>query len=330
MIVPAEIEQVYSNLRPLLLSVGAKAETLLRGIANNAGGRFGGVRLKPTESLYMKLERDGASLALPAITDLVAATIVIPDRSKISVVETAIFEAFDKVQVTPRKTLKPESFPYDDRHVIVRLKADYPDALPAESAVNIEVQIKTEMQAASSAITRELSYKSRALSWGKARLAGQLRALVEVADALLAAIGNNQPEPAEEDEYFASKNELLAELEQSFPEDELPSDRRRFLGVVYDMQKDCRPALATPELGDLLRHERNGSIREAQSLSIVQKIFLILLSENRLGTLENGVLKLPGKRAYVVTEFMEALCPLAKQIPADRRMQILAGFDVPA
>jgi hypothetical protein len=76
------------------------------------------------------------------------------------------------------------------------------------------------------------------------------------------------------------------------------------------------------ELGSLLRDTHHATIREAQSLSVVQKIFLMLLADGKLGNPQDEAFRLLGKRSYMVTELMEALCPAAKRVPADRRLMI--------
>jgi hypothetical protein len=153
---------------------------------------------------------------------------------------------------------------------------------------------------------------------------------VEVADNLLATIESSQDEDLDTtgSGFFTTKNELLRELERSFPANELPDDRRRFAGIIEAIQKDCKPRPSTSELGNILRADQHIAIREAQSLSIIQKVFLILLAENRIGTLEGEKLQIWGSRAYMITGVMEALLPLSRFIPAARRLQVSAEFPV--
>jgi len=332
MIVPGEFELVYNRLHPMLVEIQEAVELLARGAANEVGGRFLSARVKPAESLYLKLERDGENISLIDIEDLVAATIVISNKSFLRKAETAIRERFDEVETKPEKTRRPEEFIYDDRHMIVRLKQLLNPAFPAQTKVKIEIQIKTEMQAASSAVSRELSYKPRVLSWSRARLASQIRALVDVADDLLRLIDEDRgedgtgPVPDTNQAYFDEKNRILTELEKSFPAAELPDDRRRLVGVVQSILRDCRPKLRPEEFGDLVRAPQHQTIREATSLSVTQKIFLILLSEKRLTEQRGDDIELYGNRCYLVTSTMEALCPASRAIPPGRRMKI----DAPA
>lgn len=216
--------------------------------------------------------------------------------------------------------------------MIVRLRQLLNPAFPAQTKVKIEIQIKTEMQVASSAVSRELSYKPRVLSWSRARLASQIRALVDVADDLLRLIDEDRDEdgtravPDTNQAYFDEKNKILTEIEKSFPVAELPDDRRRLVGVVQSILRDCRPKLKPEEFGDLLRASQHKTIREAASLSVTQKVFLILLSEKRLTEQRGGDFELYGNRCYLVTSTMEALCPASRAIPPGRRMKI----DAPA
>lgn len=88
MIVPGEFELVYNGLHPMLVEVQEAVELLARGAANEVGGRFLSARVKPAESLYLKLERDGENISLIDVEDLVAATIVISNKSFLRKAET--------------------------------------------------------------------------------------------------------------------------------------------------------------------------------------------------------------------------------------------------
>jgi ppGpp synthetase/RelA/SpoT-type nucleotidyltranferase len=318
MIVPGEFKAAYDKLTDLLIPIRTQAETLLRGAAVASGAEFFDVRVKPLESLYLKVEKEGKAFDFSKQDDLVAGTLIVSNKSMIAATQAAVLELFDEVMTLASKVSKPSQFIYDDRHIIVRLRTNPIDISQPPPPVRIEVQIKTRMQLASSAVTRELSYKPKKLSWSRERLASQIRALVEVADDLLQKIeqGESGGSDVESDE-MATKNRLIAELAICFGEEELSSDRRRLSDVILKIFADCNTKITIEEFGNLAREDRHQPIREALSLSLVQKTFLILLSSDKLTTSKGN---LRGDRCYLITDFMEALCPLAKQVPAARRM----------
>ncbi len=243
MIVPSALQQLYNDISALMMEFKARAEPLLRGAARAAGGRFVEGRVKPIESLLLKLHKDARLPALAEMDDIFAATVVVPNTTCIPLLEDELRANFAIERKSELKTNRPEEFIYDDLHLFLRLNTP----LLEEKFLKIlfELQVKTEMQFASAMVTRALAYKTGSLSWIKTRLASRIRALVEMVDEFLARIAES-PEEGEDDhstsyKLFADRNRIIAVCRQCFSESELPEDMRR-LSVIVDNHLLALPA----------------------------------------------------------------------------------------
>jgi hypothetical protein len=174
-------------------------------------------------------------------------------------------------------------------------------------------------------VTRALAYKTKSLSWVKTRLASRIRALVEMVDELLARIAE-APEDGEDDlsasyRLFADRNHIITVCRQCFSEAELPEDMRRLSVIVNDQLRQCQPRANIEELRALLLADSFRAIREAQSISVVDKIFIALYKANRI-TADFREGKLYGDKAYLITTEMTVLCPELAAISENRRITL--------
>lgn len=323
MTVPSGFAQAYNRVIPVLERLQAKCDLLLRGVARSVEGRYYS-RIKPPESLLMKIERDGPEKPFEEIEDLFAATIVVPNSTLVQRVDEGISELFEIVKMVPPKTRAPEEFIYDDRHLILKLRQEPGREDPELASIRFELQIKTEMQAAASAVSRELGYKTRWLSWAKARLASRIRALVEMADDLLArlveSLEDAKEPPEERYEMFANRNRIIQILEQTLAPEQMPEDRRRLAITVEKYLELCKPKTSPEELKQMIEDDKYAKVREAISLTAAGSVFIVLFMEGRLADNPADPLSLHGKRRYLITNEMIDFCPPLRQIPESRRV----------
>jgi hypothetical protein len=161
----------------------------------------------------------------------------------------------------------------------------------------------------------------------KARFASRVRALVETVDDLLRRMAA-EPDPDPEqspDAYrsFAERNNIVVRLRKWFAESELLEDRRRLAVVIEDYMKECQPPLVTlDDLSRMLSREEYRPIVEATSLSVPQKIFIILVREGSLLATRGDPSTLRGRRRYLIIREMLDVCPELRFVPADRRVRI--------
>ena len=324
--VPGEFQEGYNRVLPRLEKLRVRCNTLLGGLAASVGARLVDARIKPVESALLKTEKDGPARPFQEIEDLLAATIVVRNESLIPKVEEAVGKVFRVVASVPPKTKRPEEFVYDDRHLIIALTQEPAEFDPELEGLLIELQLKTELRAAAATVSRELVYKSRWLQWQRARWASRIRALVEMVDHLLDElaldVGEGNFAPPEEFQPFARRNEIIGVLIECLGANALPHDRRRLAVTVDGYLSQCKPRVSAETLRQVLGSPVHTLIREAESLSPAQKVFIVLFREGNLLGTPGDPASLLGERRYLITREMEDLCPELRRVPQGRRVRL--------
>jgi ppGpp synthetase/RelA/SpoT-type nucleotidyltranferase len=155
--------------------------------------------LKTAESFYVKAQsrRWGA-----VNEDIFACTIVVENASQIQEV-VKLLESFFRVcyrrpKIQGITCKQPELFVFDDLRLYLRLKER--DSNLEISDLIFECQVKTFLQHAWSIATHDLIYKPKELlAWANARVAYQVKAMLEHAEVAISAIDS------------ISKSELLSQ-----------------------------------------------------------------------------------------------------------------------
>lgn len=145
-------------------------------------------RVKELPSIAAKLQQ-GRFESWADLDDLVAFTIVVPTRSHESPVQAWLSEHFEHHTTRSRETAEkaPDTFRFDAVRWYGRV-AESSVVLPEQEPFRrflFEVQVKTVFEDAWSVITHDVVYKGDDPSWGRARLASQLKAAVEQIDELV-------------------------------------------------------------------------------------------------------------------------------------------------
>ncbi|MET0395814.1 MAG: hypothetical protein ABW277_03230 [Longimicrobiaceae bacterium] len=203
-------------------------------------------RIKPIESFAQKLETGRVDDAT-ALEDFFACTLVVENRAAIQEAREFV-ERFCEIQYQrppdPQTTFKrPEAFSFDDLRLYVRLKATGPEEPITE--VLFEIQIKTFLQYAWGIATRDLIYKGDQISWGKARLAYQIKAMFEHAEISIAEVEAISTSGAltVTDQDTQEQNRVLEWLREGWDPDRLPQDRRRLVSTLLQITKGMHLSL---------------------------------------------------------------------------------------
>lgn len=325
MIPPGELVEAYNRHYPDLVKLKSKVDPLLNGIAREVGGRYVKARVKPLESLLLKIERDSPELPFDEIEDLVAATIVVRNPSLLEVAEQLVGEQFQVVEEVEPRTRKPTEFIYDDRQLLLALLEEDIEGINLPSHT-FELQIKTELQAAAASISRDLDYKPRWLTWARSRLASSLRALVEMADTLLDQLAeqadNEQKPPPQKYKPFDARNEIIRVLENNLPDEQLPEDRRRLSIIVERMLDQCEPKVTANDLENFLLKGDYEKVSNASSITAAGSVFIILVLEGRLASVPGDPESLRGRQRFLITQEMIDICPVLASTPSDRRIRL--------
>lgn len=232
------VRRLYDEQLGLNQLVEARVRQLFEG--SKPEGWFYRGRIKPVESFAQKLET-GRGGEPQAQEDFFACTLVVENRTAISEAYAFVERFCDVVERRPRNPeqthKRPEAFPFDDLRLYARLKAIGPDEPVTE--VLFEVQIKTFLQHAWSIATRDLIYKGDRVSWGKARVAYQVRAMLEHAEVSIAEVEAIAGSEAlhMEDAETRDRNRMLDWFTDRWQPEQLPQDRRRLVDTLREIAR---------------------------------------------------------------------------------------------
>ena len=198
-------------------------------------------RVKEIESFALKLETGRFDPI--GLEDFFACMIVVENQGKISVAERLIEDIFTiearKPRVDTETHKRPDSFPFDDLRLYVKLKDD-PTLPPSElTDILFEIQIKTFLQHAWSIATHDLAYKGDAPSWATARITYQIKAMLEHAEVSIdgAAILSERTQLKKTDKETDWIIAIVAILKRLWPEDgALP---RNLLTLAHNIRNVC-------------------------------------------------------------------------------------------
>lgn len=197
-------------------------------------------RIKEEESFALKLET-GRVINPRAMEDFFACTLVVENRSSISEALKIVEEICDIVGRRPLedgKTHKsPEEFCFDDLRLYVKLKAS--EQLPSTPLDDIifEIQIKTFLQHAWSIATHDLVYKGQNVNWGRARVAYQIKAMLEHAEVSVERVDAIAESSllAVTDEKIRSLKAVIDWLKSTWEDEWLPRDMVRLGENILDL-----------------------------------------------------------------------------------------------
>lgn len=148
-------------------------------------------RIKALESFAQKLET-GRFTEKEALEDLFACTLVVERSDRIREAEQRLSECFDirvrKPDHTGKTFHRPMCFDFDYVRLYACLRKD--ERLPATGYEGIvfEIQIKTFLQHAWTIATHDLIYKTNTVDWEASRVAYQVKAMLEHAEASITTV----------------------------------------------------------------------------------------------------------------------------------------------
>ncbi len=106
-----------------------------------------------------------------------------------------------------------------------------------------EVQVKTILSHAWGKATHDIMYKSNEFSWGKSRVAFQIKAILEQAEFAISQIGRTEDGYYPASDEFEQKNGIIEWLEEHWPQ-RLPSDVKRLADTIFIMCAELNISVA--------------------------------------------------------------------------------------
>lgn len=215
-------------------------------------------RIKELESFALKVE-SGRFSKPDKMEDFFGCLFVVPNLTDIQTVENLILTNFELVERRPKDQFntnkEPENFRFDDVRLYVKWKDD--PALPPTDITDItfEIQLKTFLMHAWAIATHDLIYKSSNPSWATARIAFQVRAMLEHAEISIFEAENLAKSPTLNltTTRIGHLIEIGEFLVNTWDREELPSDLTHISENVDFLMQIF--GLSTVELGEILKLE---------------------------------------------------------------------------
>jgi len=238
--IPASIRTLYSDQLDVNTRLQAKVDARIKGFKRDTWHYES--RLKQDQSFALKVE-SGRTSKPSAVEDVFACTLVVRNGTEIDEAEKLVRDHFVVVErrpPDPKQTHKwPDQFQFDDLRLYVQWKED-PDLPPSTVAdITFEVQIKTFLQHAWAIATHDLVYKTDKVSWGKQRIAFQIKAMLEHAELSI-----QEAESLAESSALAMTNkrtkiiqDYMALLTSEWNVSDLPTDIRRLAENVVGLME---------------------------------------------------------------------------------------------
>ena len=212
-------------------------------------------RIKKQESYALKIET-GKIEDPNNLDDFFACTIVVKNNREIKIAREKLVDRFFDIKAKrpPVETFthkSPDSFPYDDLRLYVKLK--YNDSLPPESSFNelsnitFEIQIRTFLQHAWDLTVHDLTYKSDEISWAKQRVAYQIKAMLEHAEISMDEIENIKESVmlTKSNKKIKQLNRVKTFLTHNWENEALPNDLVRLSDSICDLLKQLQTNIST-------------------------------------------------------------------------------------
>ncbi|MFN7919053.1 MAG: RelA/SpoT domain-containing protein [Bryobacteraceae bacterium] len=273
----------YRSVERYLTEIRNRVREVLTPFADSKGYALA-ARIKSLESVSEKVET-GRFKSFAQIDDLVAFAIVVPTLADEEAVLEFLAGAFERNELHRRGSSRkaPDVFRFDGTRFIARLGRPRNVSASVTSplfSLPFEIQIRSAFEHAWCVTTHALAYKSGDLSWGRQRLASQLRATVEQLDTLILSFDNSAkviepsvwpPTKAKEAlrHYFAGM--LLA---SRIPEELCPKDWSRFIENVYGLVERCGRRDDRDDIAGTIQRDLDAELRQHPSDSVPMSISL--------------------------------------------------------
>jgi ppGpp synthetase/RelA/SpoT-type nucleotidyltranferase len=229
--VPLSVREIFESGYPLYLRLKEKVDQRFKSRLRSRWHYES--RVKQVESFAQKLET-GRVHDVHNLEDFFACTIVAENPNAVTEAEGFVAELFPGVSkrkppVSNVTFNEPWSFQFEDLRLYVEWCDDPAQPKTDLEGVRFEVQIKTYLQHAWGIATHDLIYKGDTVGWPAARIAFQVKAMLEHAELTIAAAKSlaTQPSLEKANRNTIQLQEVIEWLKQTWSRELLPTDTSR-------------------------------------------------------------------------------------------------------
>lgn len=194
-------------------------------------------RIKSIESFALKLEtgRD-------AFEDFFACRFIVLKKEDIEKIKNELTNNNIKIERSRPKdinetTKNPDIFSFDELRLYV--KYNQPSNMELKEYLDniFEIQIMTMYSLVWAQTTHDLIYKSNDISWGKARVAYQIKALLEQAQYAIDTIDKTEDAYFPKNKVYEAQNQMLQYITSKWKKELLPKDLNRLSNNILNLIK---------------------------------------------------------------------------------------------
>ena len=252
--IPSSLRQLHADLQSDYEELKVEVDQRMLHIKNERWHYES--RVKDLESFALKIET-GRVHSDCRLEDFFACTIVVENQDRLRAAEDLVRKHFDVLERRPDGETKTasHSFRFEDLRLYARLSEQASRPRPAMH-LRFEIQLKTFLQHAWAIATHDLVYKGGEPSWGKSRIAYQVKAMLEHAETSISAA--RFPEViqlVDRAERRTSKlREVIEGLALRWAPEDLPVDQLRLAENVLNLSTSL--GISVAELFDDLDAEK--------------------------------------------------------------------------
>lgn len=234
------VRDKYLDLLDTYEKLGKYVDNL---ILNNISNRWHyESRIKELESFALKIET-GRVRNPSELEDLFACMIVVNNLSSMEAAEKLVLEKFSLFERKPRRddyTFKySDSFPFDDTRYYVKWKDDVKVKPTGLDGLLFEIQIKTFMAHSWSIATHDMIYKTDEISWPKERVAFQIKAMLEHAEASIQEVECLAKSKTIDKTNYKTETiaNIITLIREKWADKYLPENRKGLAENIFDLMK---------------------------------------------------------------------------------------------
>lgn len=220
-------------------------------------------RVKTLESFALKLET-GRIESPDNLEDFFGALIVVRNSTELSHAQNLISKKFEIIEVRPTSKVKSKqfssSFQFDDIRLFVSWKDNEALRPTGLDGTLFEIQLKTYLQHAWAIATHDLIYKTDEINWSKERIAFQIKAMLEHAEASIQQAGElSKVEFLQRDNAIIDEqNSIVGLINKVWEPDQLPNDLKRLVENISMVLFKFK--LSVIELSEIMESSFKGTV----------------------------------------------------------------------